>query len=122
MPHPQPEQLFARAASAVDEALFLLARPADDALDRANQALADALACLGSLPENASACQPAARATAGLELARLSRSLARAQRLLDHGAGFWDGWTRLRNTLTGGYTAGGGAPEPEAGSRLTVEA
>ena len=122
MPDMRLEQLLTRAVAAAGEVLRLLVRPDAAALDRSREELARAQACLEWLVESAAAVQPAARVRTCGELARLSLSLARARGLLEHGAGFWDGWVRLRNALTGGYTAAGGAAEPVADSRVSVEA
>jgi hypothetical protein len=55
-------------------------------------------------------------------LSDLRHSLGRVRNLLDHAAGFYGGWVRLRNSLVGGYTAQGQPADVDPGSRLSLEA
>jgi len=122
MPHAQPEEHLICAAAAVEEAARLLARPDAAALERSSEELATACSCLSLLVDGAPASQPAWRIPVADELAGLSRSLARARGLLEHGEAFWVGWARVRNALTAGYTASGEPAAPAApDSRFSVE-
>ena len=121
MPHMQPEQYLTQAATAVDQAVRLLARPDEDGLANSSEELANAQSCLGLVVETATASQLAPGTKAAAELARLRHSLMRARGLIEHAQAFWGGWTRFRNALTTGYTALGQPAEPPTASRLSLE-
>ena len=56
------------------------------------------------------------------DLTELRKLLLRAHLLLEQAAGFYSGWLRFKNSLTGGYTAGGEPAAVLIPSRLSLEA
>ena len=119
MTPPTLEQQLRSAKAALREAVRLSRDPTPAALDRCIELMVRAQAPLQSL---AGAPQPQPSRLLAEELLDMQKSLFRLKSLLEHAADFYDGWNRLRNTLTGGYSNRG---EPAASvpvSRLSVEA
>jgi hypothetical protein len=122
MTHPDPKERLASAVAAVERASLHLIAPSSAAMEECRQELDAARNLLQPLAISPPSLDPAAQ-TAMRDRARtLRKSLARTQGLLDHAADFYAGWARLRNTLTGGYTAAGAPAEVAAGGgQLSVE-
>ena len=83
-----------------------LVSPSPEEIERFLPALVEAAACLGSVQheiETSSTGVPELRE----ELHALKSELALVQRLIEHGATFYQGWARLLGSATGGYTPSG---------------
>jgi hypothetical protein len=110
------------ARGAVRQASLLVAQPNPEALDRCQALLEEARRELQSATHSFDPRNAEGEAGMRAGLAELRRRLAGLSLLLDHAAGFYAGWVRLRNTLTGGYTAEGEPAPPVSAGRLSLEA
>jgi hypothetical protein len=108
--------------AAVQEANRLLMDPRPEALDRSAALLEQARRGLEVAADSFNLPNPPARAGIRAELEELRHGLRRQGLLLEHAAGFYGGWVRFRNSLTGGYTAQGEPAPVEPGGRLLIVA
>jgi len=107
---PAAERLVA-AQSEVNRACNLLIAPNPEALNRCQDALAQAVS---ALTEFRSQClEVPAGSGAKSMVCALRAEILRANRLLQSLAGFFRGWERILGTMSGGYTACGD-PAPVA--------
>lgn len=115
MDAPEVHEQIRAVRLSVDRTIDLLLSPSPAALDRCSQILETAgrqLAKFQPLLGQKRGTRAADEEAKGLEEAKKLRwSVIRASRLLDGAAKFHDGWRRLRDTLTAGYTERG-APAP----------
>jgi hypothetical protein len=121
MNHPDPQERLGTAAAAVKQASRLLTAPNAGALEECRRQLDSALEMLRPLANDSSLADPAVRTKLHRGAAALRTSLTGTWSLFDHAAGFYAGWTRLRHSMTGGYTAAGEPAEVTASGRLSVE-
>jgi hypothetical protein len=122
MKRQESEKWLETFRAAVQEASRLLADPRPEALDRAAALLEQARRGLETAADSLTLPSPPARAGIRAELEELRKGLRRQGRLLEHAAGFYAGWVRFRDSLTGGYTARGEPAPLEPGRRLLTEA
>jgi len=122
MGHQEPERWLETVHGAVQEASRLLMDPKPEALDRSAALLEQARRGLRRAVDSFNLSNSPARAGMRAELEELRKELRGQSLLLEHAAGFYDGWTRLRNSLTGGYTAEGEPAPDEPGRRFLIEA
>ena len=119
---PDSEEWQASALAAVRRASRLLLDPQPQALEACQALLEQVRVELRHAAAGAGALSPAQQTRLRTELTEMRQMLRRTHLLLEQAAGFYSGWLRFRNSLTGGYTAGG---EPVAlvnASRLSLEA
>jgi hypothetical protein len=110
------------AIAAVRGSIRCLLEPTAESLDRAEVLLREAQARLQATADSPPPSSPEHRMRLRSSVEDLRRALERTSGLLAHAAGFYAGWTRLRNSLAAGYTAGGQPAEVPSGNRLSVEA
>lgn len=122
MKRQEPEQWLETVHAAVQQASRLLRSPEPEALDRSAALLEQALCRLQTAADSSHLPNPPASAGIRAELEELRKGLHRLGLLLEHADGFYAGWVRFRNLLTGGYTAQGEPVPPEPGRRLSIEA
>ena len=122
MERPEPEKWLDAIQAAIQEANRLLTDPKPEALDRSAALLEQARRGLRTAVNSFNLSTPPARAGIRAELEELQKGLRGQTLLLEHAAGFYDGWVRLRNSMTGGYTAEGEPAPVEPGKRLLIEA
>ena len=96
--------------------------PKPEALDRSAALLENARRGLRAAVDSFNLSDPPARARIRAKLGELQKGLRGHGMLLERAAGFYDGWVRLRNSLTGGHTAQGEPAPAEPGRRLLIEA
>jgi len=120
MAAPEVHERIRAVRLSVDRTIDLLLSPSPAALDRCSEILETAgrqLAEFQPLLEQSRGTAAAFEKASRLEEARKLRwSVVRANRLLDGAAKFHDGWCRLRDSLTAGYTDRG-APAPTPARR-----
>jgi len=122
MKRQEPEQWLETVQAAVQEASQLLTSLKPEALDRSAALLEQALCRLQIAADSFRLSNPPARAGIRAELEELHKGLHRLGLLLERADGFYAGWIRFRNLLTGGYTAQGEPAPLEPGRRLLIEA
>ena len=122
MGHREPERWLETVHRAVQEANRLLMDPKPEALESSAALLEHARRGLRRAVDSFNLSNPPARAGMRAELEELRKGLRGQSLLLEHAAGFYDGWVRLRNSMTGGYTAEGEPAPVEPGKRLLIEA
>jgi hypothetical protein len=122
MKRQEPERCLETVHAAVQEASRLLMDPTPEALDRSAALLEQARRGLRTAADSFNLSDPPARAGIRAELEEVRKGLLRQGLLLEHAAGFYAGWVRFRNSLTGGYTAQGEPAPVEPGRRLLIEA
>ncbi|HSW51468.1 MAG TPA: hypothetical protein VLH09_14880 [Bryobacteraceae bacterium] len=112
---------MASIRTAVSEATRLASQPSPEALDNCAEVLAQARQQLEILATTPLPADPSDRSSARAALERLRRSLDQMRSLLDHAAGYWAGWMRLKDAMASGYTGHGeAAPAPRPG-KLSLE-
>jgi hypothetical protein len=122
MGHQEPERWLETVHAAVQEANRLLMDSKPEALEGSAAALQRARRGLRRAVDCYNLSNPPAKAGMRAELEELRKGLRGHHLLLEHAAAFYDGWARLRNSLTGGYTAQGEPAPVEPGRRLLIEA
>jgi len=122
MKRQEPERCLETVHAAVQEASRLLMDPKPEALDRSAALLVEARRDLQRAVDSFNLSNSPARAGIRAELEEVRKGLRGHGLLLERAAGFYDGWVRLRNSLTGGYTAQGEPAPVEPGRRLLIEA
>ena len=120
--HPDPEEGQASPLAAVRRASRLLLDPQPQALEACQAHLEDVRVELRRAAAGAGTLSPPQQARLRTELTEMRQLLRRTHLLLEQAAGFYSGWLRFRNSLTGGYTAGGEPVAVAAASRLSLEA
>lgn len=115
------ERNLESARAAVSEAIRLATQPTPEALDNCTEALAQARQHLEDLTATAAPAETAVRAGVRAGLEQLNRSLGRLRDLLDQAAGYWSGWTQLRDAMAAGYTGQGEAAQAPRPGRLSLE-
>jgi hypothetical protein len=122
MERQEPERWLETVHAAVQEANRLLMDPKPEALEGSAAVLEQARRGLQRAVDSFNLSNPPAKAGMRAELEELRKGLRGHDLLLEHAAAFYDGWVRLRNSLTGGYTAQGEPAPVEPGRRLLIEA
>lgn len=118
----EPERWLDALNAAVQEANQLLMEPKPEALERSAALLEQARRGLRTAVDSFNVSGPPAGAGMRAGMEELRKGLRGQSLLLEHAAGFYDGWVRLRNSMTGGYTAEGQPAPVEPGKRLLIEA
>lgn len=111
----------AQTRSGVRQARLLITTPSPQTLDRCRPLLEEATACLVRVRDSLNRAGQHREPALLTELTGLEQDVAGLGLLLEHAAGFYSGWIRLRNSLAGGYTAQGKPAEPGPSRRVSVE-
>ena len=111
---------LARVRVELDRACERLTTPSPVVLDECSRDFESAMRQLA-------ACQPRMSAHAGdaealAEAWQVRRSFQRAQKLMESASAFHENWTRLRGSISGGYTACGEAPPVVHQGRICLQA
>ena len=119
---PDPEEWQQAALAALRRAGRLLEDPQPQALEACQSLLEEVRVGLRRAAATADQLPLRAQTRLCAELTELRKRLLRARLLLEQAAGFYSGWLRYKNSLTGGYTAGGEPAAVLITSRLSLEA
>jgi hypothetical protein len=112
---------LASARAAVHDAARLVTNPTPEALDQSAALLEQACQRLQAITATPVSPDPEERLRAGASLEHLNHSLERLRGVLDHAAGYWAGWMRLKNAMAGGYTGQGEPAQALKAGRLSLE-
>ena len=110
------------ARGAVRECLRLATTPSPQALDQSATLLEQVRGSIESLGELEPPPDSTRRKRWAAELTGLRHDLRGLGLLAEQAASFHEGWARIRNTLTSGYTAQGQPAPAEPNGRFLLEA
>jgi hypothetical protein len=119
---PDPEEWQPSALAALGRVSRLLAHPTPESLDACQPLLEQVRIGLRQAAARGGQLPPGVQAQLRADLTEMRKLLWRTHLLLEQAAGFYSGWLRLKNILTGGYTAQGEPVPALAQSRLSLEA
>jgi hypothetical protein len=109
-------QQLAQVRRQLDGACDRLTTPSPASLDACAHDLESAIGQL-------TACRPSPADAEALEQAwHVRRSFLRARKLMESSAAFHENWTRVRGTISGGYTATGEAASIVHQGRICLQA
>jgi len=114
MTDPVSTPAFARAQALIRQAASLAVSPTAAALDECSGFLAQAV-------EEVRAARQSGEA-GNAPWPALKKDLSLLGQLLAQASAFYQGWARLRDSLSGGYTANGESAKPFPAARLSVVA
>jgi hypothetical protein len=120
--HQDPEEWQPCGLAALRRAGSLLENPQPRSLEACQSLLEEVRVGLRHAVATGGQLSPRAQTRLRAELTELRKLLLRTHLLLEQAAGFYSGWLRFKNSMTGGYTAGGEPVAVAAASRLSLEA